>query len=726
MTQRNYFVLLYIILAVSICLIPHTSYTQTLDPTLNISDLKNPNSRHYAFRKYRKASLYHYFQGKRYFGKRKYHKAINSFKLFVKKHTPLNDYGIYYLGKSYFKLKQYSPASQHFMKIRTQYPTSRFLRISIEMEGESYLRLKQSSLILKRFRSMGSTGDPSISAAYHYYLGAAYQHKNRPATALSHYFKVLRTAPVTWGKKVSRRISRLSKSVTLSYKDKGFIDLAIAYYHLNNPDKAISILNKVTLRGSTEAKYKYYLYLGKSHLKRDNVSKGRFYLKKAMNTSSAADKWIPAASLYYQSVEKTNRSAAIQGYKRIVSRYPSSLAIPVAKKLVKYYHNQRNPSMKALYLNYLAHYNQSSIIWDHLFRAINQNRLREIVLYFPGVIQSLTDLKQKSKFYYWLGVAALKVKKYSKAQDFFSRSYLSYKYNYYSYKSLLYIQAYGRKKVFTPRFTYLRAKGKEKEKAFFRRRGFLSKYQQSFYPLRDGKHHPVLNRALYCYEADSPGLGREELTRFLNRTANSEKFYRGLSYYFRYNKKYQESIRFAYKLVDHLNGSTGNNFIPPELKEYCYPRRYEGVVQEASNRYNVSKYLIMAVIREESRFDPRARSWAGARGLMQIMPRTGRFLARQTNVRQYSLYNVETNIKFGAYYLAQLIRQFNSYSYALASYNGGPGRMAGRLRKAVSNGKHILTGEHLIELITNNETRNYVKKVLTSYYSYLDLYNQID
>ncbi|HEO64884.1 MAG TPA: tetratricopeptide repeat protein, partial [Spirochaetes bacterium] len=641
--------------------------------------------------------------------KRKYYKAIKSFKQFVRKNTPLNDYGIYYLGQSYFKLKQYSIASQYFRKIRTQYPGSRFLRISIELEGESYLRLKQSSLILRRFASMSDTGDPSISATYSYYLGVAYQDIKRPASALSHYFKVLRLAPVTWGKRVSQRISKLSRMVTIGYRDKGFIDLAIAYYYLKNPEKAIFILNKVRLGRDTEAKYKYYYYLAKSHLKLDNVSKGRFYLKKAMNTSSAGDKWVAAAFLYYKSLESTNLSAAIQGYRKIVHTYPSSLAIPAAEKLVTYYHRRRNPSMKALYLKYLAHYNQSQVIWDHLFHAINQNNLREIVRYFPSVVQALTDEKQKSKFYYWLGVAALKIKDYSKSRDFFSRSYLSYKYNYYSYKSLLYIQAYGRKKVFTPRFTYLRAKGKEREQAFFRRRGFLSLYQQSFYPLKDGKHHPILNRALYCYEADYPGLGREELTRFLNRTTGREKFYRGLSYYFRYNKKYQESIRFAYKLVDHLNGITGNNYIPPELKEYCYPRRYENVVQKASNRYNVSKYLIMAVIREESRFNPQAHSWAGARGLMQIMPRTGRSLARQTNVRRYSLYNVETNIRFGAYYLAQLIRQFNSYSYALASYNGGPGRMAGRLRKAITNGKHILTGEHLIELISNHETRNYVK-----------------
>jgi hypothetical protein len=90
-------------------------------------------------------------------------------------------------------------------------------------------------------------------------------------------------------------------------------------------------------------------------------------------------------------------------------------------------------------------------------------------------------------------------------------------------------------------------------------------------------------------------------------------------------------------------------------------------VQSATEKYNVDEKLVLAVISEESGCNPRARSHAGATGLMQLMPRTAKWLG----VR--NIYSVEENIKGGVKYIAYLLNKFQGNSeLAIAAYNSGP------------------------------------------------------
>jgi len=135
-------------------------------------------------------------------------------------------------------------------------------------------------------------------------------------------------------------------------------------------------------------------------------------------------------------------------------------------------------------------------------------------------------------------------------------------------------------------------------------------------------------------------------------------------------------------------------------------------------------YLVAALIRQESTFNPRVRSRAGARGLMQIIPATGRELARQER-RTYKtrdLYNPEINILYGTRYLKTLLARFNGrVDYALASYNAGPHRV-----KRWTGMDMSIDPEVFIEDIPFDETRAYVKLVLRNEMLYRRLYGQKD
>ncbi len=130
-------------------------------------------------------------------------------------------------------------------------------------------------------------------------------------------------------------------------------------------------------------------------------------------------------------------------------------------------------------------------------------------------------------------------------------------------------------------------------------------------------------------------------------------------------------------------------------------------------------YLVAAVMREESSFNPRAISTTGALGLMQIMPSTGRVLAKEFGKDDFDsedLFDPRTNIQFGSRYLNELTRRFNNNAIlAIAGYNAGP-EAASRWKKSFP-----VEPDEFIESIPYLETRKYTKRVLKSYADYLKL-----
>ena len=170
--------------------------------------------------------------------------------------------------------------------------------------------------------------------------------------------------------------------------------------------------------------------------------------------------------------------------------------------------------------------------------------------------------------------------------------------------------------------------------------------------------------------------------------------------------------------------SATGDLLPRPIWELFYPLPYREHVERYARARGLDPYLVAALIRQESTFNPRVRSRAGARGLMQIIPATGRELARQER-RTYKtrdLYNPEINILYGTRYLKTLLARFNGrVDYALASYNAGPHRV-----KRWTGMDMSIDPEVFIEDIPFDETRAYVKLVLRNEMLYRRLYGQKD
>ncbi len=156
-----------------------------------------------------------------------------------------------------------------------------------------------------------------------------------------------------------------------------------------------------------------------------------------------------------------------------------------------------------------------------------------------------------------------------------------------------------------------------------------------------------------------------------------------------------------------------------------YPLAYAETIRDSAKSHGVDPYFVKGLIRQESLFDAQVQSRAGAIGLMQIMPETGRLLHANSKMNgPYNtdiLFDPETNIQLGIQYISQLNRKFNKNgTHILISYNAGPHM----LKKWLKRFSHLDDPDVFIESIPYPETRKYVKKVLRNYSIYRTLYPQ--
>ena len=156
-----------------------------------------------------------------------------------------------------------------------------------------------------------------------------------------------------------------------------------------------------------------------------------------------------------------------------------------------------------------------------------------------------------------------------------------------------------------------------------------------------------------------------------------------------------------------------------------YPLAYAKAIHVNAKIFNIDPYFVKGLIRQESLFNSQVQSRAGAIGLMQIMPETGRGLYANSKKSQpfntTILFNPETNIQLGIQYIGQLNKRFKkNKTHILISYNAGPHN----LKKWLKRFSHLQDPDVFIESIPYPETRKYVKKVLRNYGIYQSLYSK--
>ncbi|HUP59869.1 MAG TPA: transglycosylase SLT domain-containing protein [Thermoanaerobaculia bacterium] len=159
------------------------------------------------------------------------------------------------------------------------------------------------------------------------------------------------------------------------------------------------------------------------------------------------------------------------------------------------------------------------------------------------------------------------------------------------------------------------------------------------------------------------------------------------------------------------------DLLPPLVLQLLYPRYFLGYVVEDAKRFETDPALVLAIMREESRFDPRAKSQAAARGLLQFIITTARDIGRDAGLVDVSpedLYDPRIVIRLGAKYISELSERFEgNRHHAMAAYNAGPNQVALWTRLQAAPGD-----DYFVTAISFDETKGYVRKVMGAWERY--------
>ncbi len=211
----------------------------------------------------------------------------------------------------------------------------------------------------------------------------------------------------------------------------------------------------------------------------------------------------------------------------------------------------------------------------------------------------------------------------------------------------------------------------------------------------------------------------EELDEISNPAKPPPEFWYQLSQLYHLLGNYSKPIRLIQRVVDHAREKRLT--IPPAVWKICYPLNYWTLIKNQAEARGINPYLIMGLIRQESVFDPESFSEANAMGLMQVIPATGQAMAQKLQLTEFTpdmLYQPETNLALGTYYVNQLLRKYKgNLALTLAAYNAGEKAANKWWKKYKSDDMATF-----IENIPYPETRNYVKQVQSNYYNYRRIY----
>jgi soluble lytic murein transglycosylase len=159
----------------------------------------------------------------------------------------------------------------------------------------------------------------------------------------------------------------------------------------------------------------------------------------------------------------------------------------------------------------------------------------------------------------------------------------------------------------------------------------------------------------------------------------------------------------------------------PSLLKLLYPIEHKEIIIKYGQMHKVDPLLLAALIKTESNFEPRAESRKGAKGLMQITPSTGEWIAKTIGVNDYNedmLFDPETNIMLGSWYIEHLTNYYKgSFELVFAAYNGGRGNVDKWLKD-----KNLSSDGMTLDTIPFSETKKYLEKLKKNYNIYKMIY----
>ena len=344
----------------------------------------------------------------------------------------------------------------------------------------------------------------------------------------------------------------------------------------------------------------------------------------------------------------------------------------------------------------LAHKSAWRLAWSH---KQNNNIKSALVFLKQGLKTKIFNSEVKAKMLYWQGKLLKESKQKDLAEKSFKRLIINKPNTYYGMRLL------SEKDIPDGILSAIKHR---KSKLYTKPEKPISKNTKE-----------LLNRTEFLFDIDESEQAVRELFSELGNYKDSTKNWH-ISHLLHRRGEFFSVLRIvANYYLPHLVTHEVGEY---PLWELAYPRPYWSQLKSFSKKAGIDPYLALAIMREESHFNPKALSSAKAMGLMQLMPATARHVAKKKKIelkKKEDIYNPELNTLLGTTYLGGLSERFKSeLIYTAGSYNAGPHNMIKWIKRW--KGEPI---DVFVEQIPFNETKKYVKRVYRSYKLYKQIYS---
>ena len=352
------------------------------------------------------------------------------------------------------------------------------------------------------------------------------------------------------------------------------------------------------------------------------------------------------------------------------------------KKLLKNFPKRRSGEIAAWELAWY-HYQQNN--WETSLKYIND-----------GLRNGINNPEVAAKFVYWQGKLAVLEKKQERAQRIFNNLLSWYPNTFYGMLALRTMSSLVPKKI------------PYKEKDY---------WHDNPPELKANEERTELEFAEFVMAAGDGNIGAKHIRNLVDLKSPKELIWKSSLVL----DEYGEYRSLQTIVVNHYLGDLKR--IPIEDQQvwtFAYPRPYWIDVQNFSKNAGIDPYLALAIMREESLYQADVVSPASARGLMQLMPYTGKRVAKIIGLQlkdEKDLFDPKINIQLGTSYLGQISKRFGEVIQIAGSYNAGPGRMKEWLKRFPDRDL-----DEFVESIPYIETRNYVKRVFRTHQLYKAIY----
>jgi len=382
----------------------------------------------------------------------------------------------------------------------------------------------------------------------------------------------------------------------------------------------------------------------------------------------ARQSYLRLAESYFQLKEKEK---GISLWRELISKYPNSYESMTSLWNLARYYTKNNTDSKAL--DY----------YQELSERFSQSRLGDDALYWKGKILEKMGSDEEAKIAY----------------EKFVR---------------VYPLSYYTERIIEQRsdISFIWPVSVSKKEDFINLEEFLKKYDKI-----EGKGQLSLFKAELFEEISFYKESIVELKGTLNYYPGNIFLLFKLSDIYKKNMDYNDSLNYSEIIFNYLEDNHQLEELPLELWESLYPLYYEDAIRERALEYEIDPLLVLAMIREESRFNSWDESVAGAKGLMQIIFSTGEWIAQKINLEEFNdemLFAPEINIDLGCWYIDYLEERFSDdLILVISGYNAGPGTTSKWLEQYDRSNL-----DSFVENIPYAETREHIKKVIKSYRMY--------